>query len=151
MHKYIAQQWLPVSVEHAWDFFSSPHNLGRITPPEMDFKVLTGNLGVSIHNGMLIDYSVKPILGIATSWRTEIISVMEQKSFTDKQVKGPYKFWEHSHRFEERNGGVMMTDEVIYQLPFGSLGLLFHWLYIRSKIESIFEYRKKILNTIFEL
>jgi len=149
MHQYKTQQWLPITIKQAWDFFSSPKNLSRITPPELEFKVLTPNLNSSIFNGMLIDYSVKPIFGIPVDWTTEIIDVSEQKYFTDRQLKGPYKIWKHTHYFEEKNSGVMITDEVRYQLPFGIIGLLLHRLLIRSKIESIFEHRRITLAKIF--
>jgi ligand-binding SRPBCC domain-containing protein len=149
MYQYKTQQWLPVTIKQAWDFFSSPKNLSRITPPELDFKVLTPNLDNTIYNGMLIDYSVKPIFGISMNWTTEIINVSKQEYFTDKQLKGPYRIWKHTHYFEEENGGIMMTDEVNYQLPFGIIGSLLHRLLIRSKIESIFEYRRTTLTKIF--
>ena len=33
------EQWLPIPVEEAWAFFSTPRNLDRITPPELGFKI----------------------------------------------------------------------------------------------------------------
>lgn len=149
IQQYKTELWLPINLNRAWDFFSSPLNLSLITPPELDFKVLSTNLKGKIHSGMLIDYSVKPLFGIEMKWRTEIVNVSEGNYFTDKQLKGPYRVWEHIHYFEEINGGVLMTDVVKYQLPFGVIGLLLHRLLVRSKIESIFTYRTNTLNKLF--
>jgi len=150
MHQFKTQHWLPISIKEAWNFFSSPKNLSRITPPEMDFKILTPNLPINIHNNLLINYSVKPIFGIEMKWETEIMDVSNENYFIDKQNKGPYSFWEHKHLFEVNNNGVLMTDIVNYKLPFGLLGNLIHFIFIRKKIESIFEYRKQILIKLFQ-
>ena len=149
MQQYKSELWLPIDLNHAWDFFSSPMNLEKITPPDLDFKVLSRQLNNKIYNGMLIDYSVKPIFGIKMKWKTEIVNVSEQKYFTDKQLKGPYRLWEHTHYFEEKNGGVLMTDVVNYKLPLGIIGLLVHHLLVRSRIESIFNFRTTVLKQLF--
>ena len=141
--------WLPVPLAQAWEFFSSPFNLAQITPPGMEFRVLSKNLESKIYNGMLIDYSVAPLLGIKMKWKTRIMNVSEQQYFTDVQLKGPYKMWEHTHYFEEKDGGVLMTDIVNYQLHFGVLGLLMNRLLIRSKIAAIFDFRRERLIAIF--
>ena len=149
MHQFKAKQFLPIDKSKAWDFFSSPKNLSLITPPEMDFKILSKLNGEEIFEGMKIDYTVKPLLGIAVRWQTEICKVQNQNYFTDRQAKGPYKIWEHTHTFSEVDGGVLMHDIVNYKLPFGFLGRTLNSILIKGKIESIFVYRKKVLATLF--
>ena len=149
MHQFKAEQFLPIDKSKAWDFFSSPKNLSLITPPEMDFKILSKWNGEEIFEGMKIDYTVKPLLGIAVRWQTEICKVQNQNYFTDRQAKGPYKIWEHTHTFSEVDGGVLMHDIVNYKLPFGFLGRTLNSILIKGKIESIFVYRKKVLATLF--
>lgn len=147
--QYKAEQFLPIDIEKAWDFFSSPKNLSVITPPEMGFKILTELNGKEIHDGMLIDYTVKPLLGIAMHWQTKIRDVEKHKVFADSQLKGPYKSWEHTHTFEEINNGVLMKDIINYELPFGFIGDIAHTLLVKKKIENIFAYRKSVLEKIF--
>lgn len=149
MHQFKVEQFLPISREKAWDFFSSPKNLSVITPPEMDFKILSELNGAGIYEGMKIDYRVKPLLGISLRWQTEICKVQNQNYFTDRQLKGPYKIWEHTHTFVEAKDGILMTDVVNYELPFGLFGKVAERLIVRKKIKSIFDYRKTILNKIF--
>jgi ligand-binding SRPBCC domain-containing protein len=149
-YQYHTKQFLPISIEKAWDFFSSPKNLSTITPPEMQFKILTHlEEGRGIYEGMLINYIVKPLFGIPMRWQTEITSVSTNQFFTDKQLKGPYKLWEHTHTFEEVNGGVMMTDLVLYELPFGFFGNIAHSLFVKRKLENIFAFREQVLTKLF--
>ncbi len=151
MFQFNAEQFLPITISKAWEFFSSPNNLSIITPPEMDFKVLSKLDSKEIYNGMKIDYSVKPLFGISMHWQTEIFNVNDKCSFTDRQLKGPYKVWEHTHTFTEVKGGVMMHDVVNYQLPFWLIGNIAHSLIVKNKIEKIFVYRKQVLEKIFEI
>ena len=98
---------------------------------------------------MYIDYKVKPLFGIPMSWRTEIKDVQKPNSFTDIQLKGPYRIWEHTHTFIEKENGVLMQDVVKYQLPFGPLGVLTHALLVRRKLASLFAFRKAAIDRIF--
>jgi len=150
MFQYKTEQWLPISVDEAWNFFSTPLNLSRITPPELDFKILSDVTGKEIFEGMIIDYKVRPLLGIAVRWQTEICKVNRPGFFTDRQLKGPYKVWEHTHYFVEQAGGVMMTDIVDYALPFGIIGTLGHQLIVRKKIKEIFNFRRQTLEKLFK-
>lgn len=150
MFQYKTEQWLPISVEEAWNFFSTPMNLASITPPELDFKILSDVNGKEIFKGMIIDYKVRPLFGIAVHWQTEICKVERPGYFTDRQLKGPYKVWEHTHYFVEQAGGVMMTDIVDYSLPFGIIGIFAHSLIIRKKIKKIFNFRHQTLEKLFK-
>lgn len=150
MHQFKSEQYLPIDREKAWAFFSSPKNLSVITPPEMEFKILTKLNGEEIYEGMKIDYTVKPIFGIKVRWQTEICRVDNKKYFTDRQTKGPYKIWEHTHTFEDTDKGLLMTDVVNYSLYFGFIGKLLERLVVRRKINSIFAYRKNILDKLFK-
>ena len=143
------EQQLNCSIETAWSFFSSPHNLSKITPKDMGFVVHTNLGNQPIFVGMEIDYTVSPIFKIPMKWKTKITEVDFQKSFTDFQEKGPYKIWNHHHEFITNKEGVLMKDTVDYELPLGFVGQLAHRLFIRKKIEEIFKYRFEILENRF--
>lgn len=143
------EQQLHCDLETAWDFFSSPKNLSRITPKEMGFTILTDLKNEPIFEGMFIDYKITPIFSIPMKWCTEIKQVDEHKSFTDFQLKGPYKLWRHFHEFIPNKDGVLMRDILKYKLPFGILGTVAHTLFIRKKINHIFDYRNQVLEQLF--
>ena len=147
-HLYREQQ-LNCNIEQVWDFFSSPLNLSKITPKDMKFTVLSDLKNTPIYEGMEIDYLVSPVLGIPLKWKTMITQVNYQKSFTDLQAKGPYRYWNHYHEFIENDKGVLMKDSVDYELPFGLLGKLAHSLFVHKRLKSIFEFRYNFLEGYF--
>jgi ligand-binding SRPBCC domain-containing protein len=143
------QQWIPTDIATAWDFFSSPYNLNRITPPDMSFEILSDVKDKKMYAGMLIAYRVRPLLNIPMSWLTEITQVSDRKYFVDEQRVGPYAMWHHEHHFEEKDGGVLMTDILHYRVPFGFLGVLADRLLVHRRVQAIFNFRKHILQEIF--
>lgn len=149
VYYYKTEQFLSTDINTAWNFFSSAKNLAKITPPELSFKILTELDDKDIYEGMLIEYTVKPLFGISLHWQTEIWKIKKPEMFIDRQLKGPYKVWEHSHEFIQKEKGILMKDAVKYQLPFGIIGRITHSLIVKQKIERIFNYRKEILNKIF--
>ncbi|MBV8325631.1 SRPBCC family protein [Chryseobacterium sp.] len=148
-HQLFREQQLHCDVETAWKFFSSANNLSEITPDDMGFTVLTELKDDRIYEGMLIDYYVSPFWGIKMKWQTEITQVDSGKSFTDFQRKGPYKLWNHHHEFMANEDGVLMRDTINYELPMGFLGEIAHRLFVRKKLEHIFDYRFRVLSKLF--
>ena len=151
MAKHVLQreQFLPVSLEEAWEFFSTPRNLARITPADMGFRIREPFDDGPAHAGQCITYTVKPMLGIPLTWVTLIEQVEAPHRFVDTQLKGPYKRWWHLHTFEPVDGGVMMRDRVEYELPFGPLGELLHDIFVKKRLKHIFDYRFATLETLF--
>ncbi|MFV0146138.1 SRPBCC family protein [Empedobacter falsenii] len=148
-YRLYREQQLYCDIDTAWRFFSSPMNLSEITPKDMAFTVLSEEQDQPIFEGMLIDYSVSPLLGIPLKWQTKIIQVEHQKSFTDFQQKGPYKYWKHFHEFIPNEKGILMKDTVEYELPFGVFGNVVHSLLVKKKLNKIFDYRHQVLKQLF--
>jgi len=146
----IRTQHLKTDIQTLWDFVSSPVNLNEITPKDMQFQFISNNKDQKMYPGMIILYKVSPVLKIPLSWATEITHVKEKKFFVDEQRLGPYKIWHHEHHFEEIEDGVLMKDIVTYVPPFGLIGSLANSLFIRKKVNHIFDYREKVLERIFK-
>ena len=143
------QQQLPISLNEAWAFFATPKNLAKITPANMRFEIKTELTDNTIYPGLNIAYRVRPLFNIPVNWLTEISEVDQQHSFTDIQLKGPFAYWAHKHQFEAKDGGVLMTDTLTYVLPFAWLGRLAHSLFVKKRIEQIFNHRGALLETLF--
>lgn len=148
IYKLERKQNIPISLSEAWDFFSRPENLSKITPAKMGFKILSDVKDIEMHEGMIIHYIVKPLFGIPLKWETEIKNVKDKEYFMDTQNRGPYKLWQHTHIFKEIPNGVEMTDIVEYALPFGILGQLMNSLVVSNQLKNIFDYR---VNAVIEL
>jgi ligand-binding SRPBCC domain-containing protein len=144
------EQKLPIPLAETWDFFTSPLNLAKITPPQMRFKVTSPYPDdAKVYAGMIITYKVSPLFGIKLNWMTEITHVQEQEYFVDEQRFGPYALWHHQHHFKEIKGGVLMTDILNYAIPYGVLGRLGNKLLVGNEIKKIFTYREKAINNLF--
>lgn len=151
MSSYVLKrtQKLPIDLDTAWDFFSSPHNLNDITPPDMQMHILNNSGTEKMFAGQIITYTVSPVLGIPLFWMTEIVHVKDKEYFVDNQLCGPFAIWHHLHQFKAIDGGVEMTDLVNYKLPLGPLGNLVHALIIKKRVEAIFNYRHIALQQKF--
>jgi len=142
-------QIIPATLDEVWDFISSPKNLKEITPRYMGFEINSENLPEKMYPGMIISYTVKPILGIRMLWVTEITHIEEFRYFVDEQRIGPYSLWHHQHFLEMTDKGVLMTDIVSYSPPFGFLGALAKRIFIGRQLDNIFNYRQNELNKRF--
>jgi len=145
----IKEQTLNENIDKVWDFMSSPKNLEEITPNEMSFNITSSNKDEKMYEGMIITYKVTPLLNIPLSWMTEITHVKEKMFFVDEQRLGPYKMWHHQHIFEKCEQGVKMKDIITYIPPFNILGRIANFLFIEKKVNDIFDYRKKVLDELF--
>ena len=148
LYKLEAQQALPISMEQAWEFLSSPANLSVITPPHMGFEILSGG-GEAMYPGQIIQYNVSPFPGVTTRWVTEITHVKEGEYFVDEQRFGPYSLWHHKHFIKKCEGGVIMEDQIDYKLPLGIIGQLGHGLLVKKQLMKIFQYRENKLQELF--
>lgn len=149
LHTLEQEQTLPITLDEAWDFFSSPANLDAITPDDLGFHI-TSQLTGKMFDGQIITYRVRIAPLLHVTWVTEIKCVEDGRAFVDEQRFGPYKFWHHRHEFEAVPGGVLMRDKVHYALPFGPFGAIAHALFVRRKLEWIFNYRRQLLARRFE-
>jgi len=143
-YPFHAELWLPKPREEVFAFFSEARNLEALTPPWLRFEVLTP-APIPMEAGTLIDYRIR-IRGFPIRWRTEITLWEPPHRFADIQLRGPYTRWDHTHTFEERDGGTLCLDDVVYR-PRG--GALVHALFVRRDVERIFAYRRDALRRLF--
>lgn len=148
IHYLRRQQFIPAPLEKVWTYFADPRNLNEITPPDMNFEIVAGG-GVAMCEGQIIEYRVEFVRGLRSLWLTEIVHVEAGKYFVDEQRVGPYRFWYHEHRFIPVEGGVTMTDTVTYAAPFGLLGDAVTVLWIRRRLNRIFDYRAGKIAELF--
>lgn len=149
MHKLEQSQFLPINLDEAWNFFSSPKNLNAVTPKDLVFEI-TSTLPDLMYEGLIITYRIKPMLNISINWCTEITHIKEQQYFIDEQRKGPYYIWHHEHHFKQVEGGVIMTDILHYHIGKSIFGWFAGKLFVHKKVKEIFDFRIKTLNDIFQ-
>ncbi len=151
MHNLQSTIKLSISLDEAWNFFSDPRNLQKITPSDMGFTITSNFFKDEMYEGMIITYKVSPLLGIKMDWMTEITHVKHKEFFVDEQRIGPYKIWHHQHHFKAIDGGVEMTDIIDYAVPLGPLGKMVEPFLVRPKLKEIFDFRTKKMEELFGL
>lgn len=146
MRTYVheSQLWLPRPRSEVFPFFADARNLERITPPMLNFRVLTP-APIAMREGALIDYKLR-VRGLPLRWRTRISVWEPEERFVDEQLRGPYRKWHHTHTFENVDGGTLCRDRVEYAY-FGDF-LVHSWL-VKKDIEKIFAHRGKVLREVF--
>jgi ligand-binding SRPBCC domain-containing protein len=138
-HRLTARFEVPRRRDEVFEFFADPSNLERITPPELGFRIVTPQ-PFTIREGTLIDYELR-LFGVPFGWKTEIQVWRAPHEFVDVQLKGPYRQWVHTHRFESTPTGTAIADSVDYELPLSPLGDLVFPL-VRFQLSRIFAYRE---------
>jgi hypothetical protein len=139
--------FIPRPRAEVFAFFAAAHNLERITPPFLNFEIVTP-LPIEMRAGALIDYKLG-LHGVRFRWRTRIEEFAPPVFFADVQVKGPYRRWHHRHSFEEVSGGTLMRDVVQYEVGWGWAGEVARRMFVRRSVEQIFEYRNRVILEIF--
>ncbi|QDU31279.1 Polyketide cyclase / dehydrase and lipid transport [Anatilimnocola aggregata] len=140
-------QLIPRSRDEVFAFFADAGNLQMITPPWLHFRILT-QLPLEMRTGALIEYRLR-LYGLPIWWRTRIEEYEPCERFVDRQLRGPYKRWHHTHEFSETPAGTLMKDTVRYQLPFGPLGTLTHRLTVQRLLKRIFDFRYETIERHF--
>lgn len=143
-HVYESEMVLPRARGEVFPFFADAHNLERITPPFLGFRVRTPR-PIGMREGVLIDYSLR-LRGLPLRWRTRISMWEPESCFVDEQVRGPYRTWVHTHTFEDHPGGTLCLDRVEY--AYVGDRLVQSWL-VGKEVERIFAYRARALRELF--
>jgi ligand-binding SRPBCC domain-containing protein len=149
VYAFTREQVIARPRREVFSFFADAANLERITPRFLRFRIVTPS-PIEIRPGALIDYRLS-LFGLPFGWQTRIDEVEPDTSFVDTQLRGPYRMWRHTHRFEDDHGGTRtrMHDRVEYALPLGPLGDLARALFVRATLERIFDHRATTIGEIF--
>lgn len=134
-------------LDEVFEFFANPRNLEQLTPPFLNFRILTPE-PIEMREGALIDYRIS-IRGIPLRWRTRIEDFEPMRSFVDIQLRGPYRSWRHLHAFSAIDDGTEVRDRIEYSLPLGPVGRLAHAFVVKRDLDAIFAYRREAITRAF--
>jgi ligand-binding SRPBCC domain-containing protein len=136
------EQVVALGVEQAFDFYSDAFNLELITPPWLRFRVTTPG-PIEMREGTVISYRLV-LHGVPVRWRSRIESWEPPHRFVDRQLRGPYALWHHTHELEAQGERrTVVRDRVRYRIGFGPLGALANLVLVRRDLDRIFDYREQ--------
>ena len=70
--------------------------------------------------------------------------------FVDEMIEGAFKSIHHTHTFEYKNGETIMTDDFIFESPFGVLGRLVNAIILTSYLKKLLVKRNEIIKEYAE-
>lgn len=144
LRHFHAEVWLPRPREEVFPFFADARNLEVLTPPWLNFEILTP-LPIEMKTGRLIDYRIR-LRGVPFRWTSEITVWDPPTRFIDEQRRGPYRVWVHEHQFSEHGGQTQVIDHVRYSVWGGGL---IHALFVSKNLDRIFAFRRDKLLELF--
>lgn len=134
---------VPASLDETFAFFSDAANLERLTPPWLNFRIRTPQ-PIAMTEGTEIEYRIV-LYGLPIPWLTRIDVWEPGVRFVDRQLRGPYRWWHHEHRFEVVEGGTRVIDHV----EFVPRARFVSGPMVRRDVRRIFDYRKGELSRLF--
>lgn len=158
-HTFRSQQWLALPTELVFAFFANPANLPLLMPSWQQARVEEASIVApsapphpistpvaGAGTRLTLSFRPFPFSPVRLQWQAEIDSFVWNSHFSDRQLRGPFAYWHHTHAItaEARNGraGTLLEDEVQYQLPFGGIGGRAQPL-IAWQIGKTFDYRHR--------
>lgn len=143
MNLFTRKSYLPVPVARVFAWHARNGAIQRLTPPWAPLT-LKWRQGRGIDKGVRVGFDMR-VLGIPMIWEAEHIDFCNNRMFKDRQIKGPFSRWEHTHLFSPAGeDGTIMTDQVAYELPMGRLSTpLYH--FARKELVRMFDYRHRVL------
>ena len=147
VHVLQREQLVRAEPEEVFDFFSQARNLEQLTPPWLRFKVLSPE-PLEMRGGTLIDYQLR-LHGVPIAWTSLIECWEPARRFVDRQVRGPYRSWHHTHEFESIPDGTIIHDSIEYEIPLGPIGESAHRALVRRDLRRVFDYRRAAVKRAF--
>ncbi|MBX9622505.1 MAG: TIGR01777 family oxidoreductase [Gemmataceae bacterium] len=132
---------MPASADALYAWHARPAAFARLTPPWEDVRVVAreGGFGTDGYRVTLRAGVLGPVKG---TWVAEHVGFVPGREFRDRQLRGPFAAWEHTHRMiPDGEGSSFLEDHIDYRLPLGGLGRLFGGGLVRRRLEAMFAYR----------
>ncbi|TXD42798.1 TIGR01777 family protein [Lujinxingia vulgaris] len=141
MPEFSRRTGYPVSALKLYDWHARPGAFERLVPPWESIEVLEQSGGIADGARQVMRIQQGPV---GVIWEAHHRDHIEGRQFVDEQVRGPFKRWRHTHRFEDLGPEQsLLIDEVDYALPMGALGSFFGGRFAEDLVEAMFAFRHR--------
>lgn len=89
-------------------------------------------------------------LGFTQELTSKITDFNSPVFFADEMVKGTFKSFRHEHNLEQKDGKTIVRDIFDYQSPFGILGKLADFLFLKRYMTNFLIDRNKVIKEYAE-
>lgn len=137
-------------LEEVFRFYADPWNVPRLTPPDMNLRVVRADQ--RMRRGSHVLFATRPTLvPFELQWHFEVVHFVQNETFTDRLIKGPFQFWEHRHDFRSLGDDeTEVIDTIEFDGAHGFLRTVLGVDYLIRKIEEMFAYREGVLREVLE-
>jgi len=144
MRKFVKQSVVMAPVEKVFAFHDRPEAIIDLTPPWAGMTLVQpATNGLQIGSRVILKVKMGPF---TKTWVAEHTEYELNRMFADVQREGPFSYWYHRHLFEGKSdNSTLMTDEIEYKLPMGSLGDLCGHGIVENQLRRSFDYRHRIV------
>lgn len=166
-HSYHTEQWLPYPTGQVFEFFSNPYNLPHLMrdsqKARIDACVIVPQPGSgapwqtqAAGSGSRVTLSFLPFpwSPIRMRWVAEIVEFKWNERFCDRQIQGPFAYWNHCHYLQPQaqSGveGTLIADDLEYEWSDSIAGHLVHRFFLRSQLERTFAFRQARLAALLD-
>lgn len=143
MHTFLRSSYFPVSCEELFQWHERIGAFDRMVPPWMHLDMISRN--GTIHNGD--EVSLRMHFGpFSLDFKFLHQNYIANSQFQDVQIKGPFSYYAHTHRFEAvEDNKSKITDIIQYKLPLASLSHFATKHFIEDRLNRLFTYRHRTL------
>jgi ligand-binding SRPBCC domain-containing protein len=139
VQQFRKRTFLKVPANEVFRWHARPGALESLTPPWEPVEVVERSGGIEDGSRVTLGVRLGPV---CLKWISEHRDYREGEQFRDVQIAGPFKRWEHTHRFEaDGPTSCFLEDRIAYALPLGALSHVLAGPFVRRKLERLFRYR----------
>jgi len=133
---------IAASPERVFAFHERDDALAQLMPPWEHARIVEKTPGLHVGSRAVIEVFIGPIKQTLVAEHTQY---EKNHLFQDRQIRGPFASWLHTHLMEpDGKEGCLLIDRIEYELPLGPLGALFGGPFARRKLERMFAYRHDV-------
>ena len=124
-------------------------DLHKISTKETNEEAISGVITGLIEKNQIVTWKARHF-GIYQELTSKITEFNKPNYFVDEMQKGIFKRFKHEHIFEEKEGQTKMIDIFDYESPFGILGKIADWVFLKKYMDSFLGKRNEIIREYAE-
>ena len=124
-------------------------DLHKISTEQTNEEAIAGTTSGLIGLNESVTWRAKHF-GIYQKLTSRITEYDRPTYFADEMVKGAFREFKHEHHFAEVNGQTLMTDIFDYKSPFGIMGKVADYLFLKSYMTELLIQRNRIVKEFAE-